>query len=114
MATGASKSHRCLVAHDLRCYHCNGFTLGGVDLARHNAASGFILGQTQFTQSTARAGTKKADVVGNLHEGASENIESPMGLNESIMGSQCFKLHQDGKENQIICQLEKEIPCLGQ
>ena len=97
MAAGASNGHRCLVPHHLRCHHGNGFTLGGVNLARHDAASRLVLWQTQFTQSTTRARTKEADIIGNLHEGASKNIESPVSLNKSIMGSQRFKLRQIGK-----------------
>ncbi len=69
----------------------------GVDLARHDAASRLVLWQTQLTQPTTRARTEEADIIGNLHEGASKNIESPVSLDKSIMGSQRFELRQIGR-----------------
>ena len=63
-----------MVAHDLSGHHGDGLALGGVNLAWHDGAPWLILWQGQLSQATAGARAKESDVIGNLHDGASNDI----------------------------------------
>jgi len=78
--------------HDLRADHGQGLALRRVDLSRHDGGARFVLGQAELTKAATRSRSKVADVVGDLHERASECVESTAGLDDSIMGSQSLKL----------------------
>ncbi len=56
--------------------HCQGFALGGVDFARHDAAARLVLGQLQLSQATPGAATQQADVVCDFHERDRNRIQS--------------------------------------
>lgn len=54
-----------MCAH-LSADHGEGFALGGIDLAGHDAAAWLVLGQLQLTQPAARPAPQKPDVVRHL------------------------------------------------
>ncbi len=68
MALRACEPDRCIVAHDMRADHGQGFGLCRVDLAGHDRASGFVFRQDQLAQTRARAGAQQAQVVGDLEQ----------------------------------------------
>lgn len=81
-----------LISHNLGCDHGQGLTLSGVDFAGHNAASRFILWETQFTEAASRTRAQVTNVICYFHEGAGEDIESSVSFDEGIMSRQCFEL----------------------
>jgi hypothetical protein len=60
-------------------------------LPRYDGGTSLVLGPTELTEDAGRAQSNVADVVGNLHERASECVESTTGVNGSIMGLLSFK-----------------------
>ena len=76
----------------LSCHHGDGLALGGVDLAWHDGAAGLILRQRQLSQATAGAGAKESDIIGNLHDGAGNDIAGTRHLHHGVMAGQSLKL----------------------
>lgn len=68
LSVGASNADGGLVADDLCSHHGQRFTLSWVDLARHDTASGLVLGQAQLAQAATGAGTEVPNVVRDLHK----------------------------------------------
>ena len=64
--------------------HSEGFTLRGVDFARHDAAAWLILWQAQLSQTAARPTAKEADVIRHL-----PTSTAPMVLAFQGRGSAC-------------------------
>src|ERR1700739_3599882 len=76
VALGAGKTDGGVIAHDLNSDHGDGFALGGINLAGHDARAGFVFREGEFTQAAARAGSEPANVVGDLHERSGQGLES--------------------------------------
>jgi len=87
MSVGTSNTNSCLVAHYLCGDHSHGLALCGIDLARHDTAAWLILGETEFTEATARAGAKKPNVIRDLHQGTRDDVQGAMSLNKGIVTS---------------------------
>jgi hypothetical protein len=81
-----------VVTHDLGADHSQSLTLSGVDLARHDAATGLVLGQVQLTKTAARATAKVSDILSNLGERGSKGVERAVSLDNGIVSSQSLKL----------------------
>lgn len=94
LSAGTCHAHGGLVTHYLGGDHGDCLTLRGVDLARHDAATGLILREAQFAEPTARTRAKETNIVGNLHQGASNDVESAVSFDEGIMTSKRLKLSQ--------------------
>ena len=75
-----------LVAHDLRGNHGKRLALGWVDLSGHDTATRLVLGQAELTETAARTRAKVADVVGDLHQRASNDVESTVSFDQGIVG----------------------------
>jgi hypothetical protein len=87
VSTGASNADSGLVAHYLSGDHSHGLALRGIDLTRHNTAARFVLGEHQFTEATTRTRTKEPNVICNLHQRTSDDIQSTMSLGKGIVAS---------------------------
>ena len=87
-----------MVADDLGSHHGHSLALRGVDLSGHDTASWLILGKAQLTQATAGPGSEVSNIVCNLHERASNNIQGSVSLHESVMSSERFELVRSGLE----------------
>ena len=81
-----------MVAHDLRAGHRQGFSLGGVHLARHDRRARLVFRQQEFAEPRARAGAQQADVVGNLEERCCQCIEDAREFHQRVMGREGFEL----------------------
>lgn len=92
MAASTCNADSGLVAHDLRCNHGQSLALCGVDLARHDAATRLVLREAELTKATARAGTEVTNVVGDLHQGARNDVEGTMRFYKGIVGGQGLEL----------------------
>ena len=53
VALAGSDADGGIIAHDLDGDHGNLLALGGIDLARHNGASGFIFRDADFTKTAS-------------------------------------------------------------
>jgi len=49
VALGTPNGHAYMVAHDMGTHHCQGFTLCGIDFARHDTAARLVLWQVQLS-----------------------------------------------------------------
>lgn len=98
LSTGACHAHSGLVTHNLGSDHCDCLTLCGIDFAGHDAATRFIFREVQLAEPTAGTRAEEAYIVGNLHQGASNDVESTMSFDKRIMTSQGLKLRQ-GQRN---------------
>lgn len=87
-----------VVTHDLGADHGQGLALGGVDLARHDAAAGLVLGQVQLTKTATGTAAEVSDILGDLGKGAGEGVEGSVGLNNGIVGGQRLELVGGGLE----------------
>ena len=85
-----------VVAHNLSRQHGQRLALCGVDLARHNAASGLVLRQGQFTKTATRSGAKESNIIGNLHEGDGDDVECTMRFHKGVVCCQGFELTKVG------------------
>lgn len=94
LSTSTSNTDYSLVADDLRRNHSQRLTLCGVDLARHDTATRLVLWQRKLAESTTRARGEESNVVGNLHERASNDIQGTMRLDKCIMGRKRFELRK--------------------
>ena len=74
MSTGTGNANSGLVAHHLSGDHSHSLALCGIDLARHDTAARLILGETEFTKATTGTRAKEPNVIGDLHQGASDDI----------------------------------------
>jgi hypothetical protein len=73
-------AHRRLISNDLGSYHSNSFALRGIDLARHDATTRFVLGKAKLTKPASRPRAKVSNVVGYLHERACNHIQGAMSF----------------------------------
>lgn len=87
-----------LVAHDLRCNHGEGLALRRVHLSGHNATAGLVLWQAELPETTPRARAKVPDVVRDLHQRASDDVQGAVRLNERVMSSKSLELVRGGLE----------------
>lgn len=72
--------------------HGHGLALSRVDLAGHDGRARLVLGQRQFTETAAGTRAKESDIVGDLHEGDGDGVQSTVGFDDGIVSSQSFKL----------------------
>lgn len=105
LSTRTRDANGSLVANNLRRDHGQGFALGRVDLAGHDAATRLVLRQAELTQSTAGARTKVPNIVCDLHERAGDSVECAVSLDERIVRRERLKL--------VRCSLELETGELG-
>lgn len=61
-------------------------------LAGHDGRSRLVLGQLEFTETASRTRSEVPDVVGNLHEADSDNVEGTGGLDDSVVSGKGLKL----------------------
>lgn len=81
-----------VVAHNLGGDHGQSFTLGRVDLSRHNGRSRFVFGQREFSQTASGTGTEVSDVVGDLHQGDSDGVHGTRSLDNSVVSGKGLEL----------------------
>ena len=67
VALGSGDPNGGIVAHNLDGDHRDGLGLCGVNLARHDGGTGFVLREGEFPETATRTGREPADVVGDLH-----------------------------------------------
>lgn len=87
-----------VVTHDLRADHCQRLGLGRVHFARHDGASGLVLGEAELAEAAAGAGAEEADVLRDLEEGGGDGVEGAGGLNEGVVGGEGFEFVGRGGE----------------
>ncbi len=92
LAIGASDADYSVVSDDLRSHHGHGLALRRVDFARHDTATGFVLGELQLTKAATRAGAEVPNVIGNLHQRDRHRVERTVGLNQRIVRGECLEL----------------------
>ena len=85
LAVHAANASRNVVAHDLRAHHGQGLALSGVDLARHDAAAGLVLGEDELAETATGSATEVSDVLSNLGEHGGEGVEAAVGLDDSVV-----------------------------
>ncbi len=98
LTTGTGHADRSLVTDNLSSDHGQSLALSGVNLSGHDAAAWFVLRQAQLTQTTSRSRTKVADIIGDLHEGASNHVQSAMRLHEGIVSGEGLELIRSSLE----------------
>jgi hypothetical protein len=87
LSASASNADGGLVAHYLSCDHSHSLALRGIDLTRHDTAARFVLGENQFTEATARTRAKESNVISDLHQRASDDIQSTMSFGKGVVTS---------------------------
>lgn len=92
LAVHATNSGGNMVTHDLGADHGKSLALSGVDLARHDAAAGLVLGENEFAKAATGTTAEVADVLGNLGENSGESVETAVSLYNSIMGGEDLEL----------------------
>lgn len=85
LSAGSSNANSSLVTHNLSGDHCHSLALRGINFARHDTTARFIFRETQFAEATPRARTKEPNVIGDLHQGTRDDIQSTMSLNQGIV-----------------------------
>lgn len=80
------------VTHHLNSDHRHGFTLGGVDLTRHDGATRFVSRNNDFAQTAARARSEPTDVVSNLHQISSQGSKSTFKGDDRVVARQTVEL----------------------
>lgn len=98
LAAGTSNADSSLVTHDLSSNHGQCLALCGIDLARHDRAARLVFRQAQLTETASRSGAEVPDVIGDLHEGAGDDVQGTVGLNKRVMGCKSFKLIRSSLE----------------
>lgn len=89
-----------VVAHDLRGNHRKSLALGRVHLSRHDRASRLVLRETELSESAPGSGAEVPDVVGDLHKGAGEDVESARGLDDRVVCGESLELVGGGEEGE--------------
>uniref|UniRef100_A0A6B0VA16 Uncharacterized protein n=1 Tax=Ixodes ricinus TaxID=34613 RepID=A0A6B0VA16_IXORI len=92
VAVAAAHCHRHMVAHHLGRHHGHRLALRRVHFAGHDAAAGLVLGQRELPESTPGSRAEEADVVGDLHEAAGNDIQGPGHLHHGVVRRQGLKL----------------------
>ena len=108
MTAGARHAHSGLVTHNLGGNHCDRLALCGIDFAGHDAAARLVFREIQLAEPATRTGAKETDIIGNLHQGASNDVESTVSFDEGIMASKGLKLPQC----QPMALVIDEVTCL--
>lgn len=108
LTAGTCHAHGGLIAHNLGGDHRDCLTLCRINLAGHDATAWLVFREAQFAEPAARTRTEETDVVGNLHQGASNDIERAVGFNKGIMVGKRLKLSQ----RQSIAPVMNEVTCL--
>ena len=88
----ARNTDNSLVADDLSSDHGHGLTLRWVNLARHDTASGLVLGELELAQTAPRTGAEVPDVICDLHQRARDRVERTMRFDECVMGGEGLEL----------------------
>lgn len=87
VSVGTSDADSGLVAHHLSSDHSHGLALRGIDFTGHDTAARFVLGEHQFAEATARTRAKESNVISDLHQRASNDIQSTMSLDKGVVAS---------------------------
>jgi len=101
VTVGASNTDSGVVTHNLGADHGHGLALGRVDLSGHDGRTGLVLGQVKLSETATRARSQEADIVGNLHQGNSQDVQGTVGLDDSIVGSKGLKLVGGSLEREL-------------
>jgi hypothetical protein len=81
-----------VVTHNLGADHSQGLALGRVDLSRHDGGTGLVLGEDEFAQTAARAGSEVTDILGDLEQRAGKGVQRARCLNNGVVGSENLEL----------------------
>ena len=85
IALRSTDADTCIIGHDLHGYHGDGFALGRIYLTGHDGRTGFIFGNIDFPQTTARAACQPADIVRNFHQICRQPLQSTMHKYDLIL-----------------------------
>lgn len=80
-----------VVAHNLSANHGQRFTLGGVDLSRHDGRTGFVLRKAELSETATRTRSEVTDILSNLEQRCGKGVQGARCLGDGIMSSQDFK-----------------------
>jgi hypothetical protein len=105
LSLSASDRDGHVVSDDLSGDHRDGLALGRVDLTRHDRRSGLVLGKGELSKTATGTGTEVTDVVGDLVEGASDDVQGAGSLDDGVVGGEGFEL--------VGRRLERETGDLG-
>lgn len=61
-------------------------------LAGHDGRSRLVLGQLEFTEAASGTRSEVSDVVGDLHEADSDDVEGTRGLDDGVVSGKGLKL----------------------
>src|SRR5690606_22591658 len=100
MALRASERQGGVVAEHLSANLPQGFTLGRVDLARHDRRTRLVFRQRQLAQTCARTRTEEADVVGDLEQRRGNRVDRAVREDHGVVSGQCLELVRGGGEAQ--------------
>ena len=92
VAAGAAEVHRHVVAEHLAADHGHRLALRRVDLARHDRAPRFVLGDAQFADPAAGARGEPAHVVGDLRQRGGQRLEPAVREHQRIVRGQRLEL----------------------
>lgn len=65
---------------------------GKNSLSRHDGRSRLVLGQLELAKTTSGSRSEVSDVVGDLHEGNGDDIESAGRLDNGVVSGKSLKL----------------------
>src|SRR5262249_22734393 len=85
VATGSPKTNGDVIGHYLDGDHRQRFTLGWIDLARHNGRTRLVFRNRQLSKPSAWSAGHQANVVSNLVEGDGQRAQRSRKLHERVM-----------------------------
>mmetsp|Transcript_11574 Transcript_11574/g.21641 ORF Transcript_11574/g.21641 Transcript_11574/m.21641 type:complete len:233 (+) Transcript_11574:78-776(+) len=77
-----------IISHDLSTYHGDCLTLRWIYFTRHDTRSWLILWQRNLPKTTSWSTSQKPNIIGNLVQTASNDIQSSRHFHNGIMSSQ--------------------------
>lgn len=81
-----------VVAHDLSANHGQGFTLGRVDLSRHDGRTRLVLREAELSKTATRTRSEITDILSNLEQRCGKSVQRSRCLGDGVVRSQDFKL----------------------
>jgi hypothetical protein len=87
-----------VVAHDLSANHGQRFTLGRVNLSRHDGRTRLVLRETELSETATRTRSEVTDILSNLEQRCGKSVQGSRCLGDGVVGSQDFELVRSSLE----------------
>ena len=100
VALAGGETDRRVVSHNLNGDHRDGLALGGVDFSRHDRRAGLVFRNADFSKAVARARSKPANIVGDLHHVGGQSLDGAVGEHQLVLA--CKRVELVGRGDKIL------------